>query len=95
MQPDANSLEDDDERETAGRVSQLSHEVTALKRNQESLLKLVAGMAVGGYRFDPKAVRSKTANEITDDLLRLGISLDQDTVLKWLRLAAELLPDKS
>jgi len=63
-------------------------------REQESLLKLVIGMAIAGYKYDPDAQRSPTTKEIADDLQGLGIGLDPDTVRKWLRIAAEVLPGK-
>lgn len=63
-------------------------------REVESLLKLVIGMAVQGYRFDPKAGRNSATKEIADDLAELGISLDVDTVRKWLQRASEHLPRK-
>jgi hypothetical protein len=72
--------------------SRLAHQVTASKREQESLLKLVIGMAKGGYRFDPQPARSRTTKKIADDLLNAGVSLDEATILKHLRRASELLP---
>lgn len=64
-------------------------------REKESLLKLVIGMAVSAYRFDPKATRSKVTTEITSDLERAGVALDADTVRKWLHEAAEFLPSEA
>jgi hypothetical protein len=61
-------------------------------RERESLLKLEIGMAVGGYGYDSTARRSEQTTAIADDLLQAGIPLDADTVRKWLREAAELLP---
>jgi hypothetical protein len=63
-------------------------------RSRDSLLKLVIGMAVAGYVYDPKATRSDKPTEIAGDLERAGVPLDVDTVRKWLREAAELLPPK-
>jgi len=63
-------------------------------RERDSLLKLVIGMAVAAYVYDPKAARSDKVKEIADDLLAAGVPLDVDTVRKWLREAAELLPPK-
>jgi hypothetical protein len=57
-------------------------------------LKVVIGMAVGGYSYDPKAGRSDRPTEIAGDLERAGVPLDVDTVRKWLRESAELLPPK-
>jgi hypothetical protein len=61
-------------------------------RERESLLKLVIGMAVGGYGYNSTARRSEQTTAIADDLSRAGVPLDADTVRKWLREAAELLP---
>ena len=63
-------------------------------RERDSLLKLIIGMAVAAYVYDPKATRSDKPAEIADDLARAGVPLDVDTVRKWLREAAELLPPK-
>lgn len=57
-----------------------------------SLLKLVIGMAAGGYGFDPTDARSEITKDIADDLERQGVPLKRDTILKWLREGAELLP---
>jgi hypothetical protein len=63
-------------------------------RERDSLLKLVIGMAVAAYAYDPKAARSDRPTEIAGDLVRNGVPLDVDTGRKWLREAAELLPPK-
>jgi hypothetical protein len=56
------------------------------------LLKLIIGIAVAGYNYDPKAKRNDATKDIADDLVRLDIPLDPDTVRKWLREAAQHLP---
>ncbi|MCB9983642.1 MAG: hypothetical protein H6861_08245 [Rhodospirillales bacterium] len=61
-------------------------------RERSSLLKMIIGMAVKGYQYDPKAKRSPTAGEIVSDLQLLGISLDEDTARKWLKEAAHQFP---
>jgi hypothetical protein len=53
-----------------------------------TLLKLVLGMALGGYAYDPKASRSTVPREIVDDLQKHGISISDDTVRHWLTTAA-------
>lgn len=62
------------------------------QRERDTLLKLVIGMAVKGYAYDPKAARNSSIKDIADDLASLGISLDPDTVRKWVKEAAEILP---
>jgi hypothetical protein len=73
-------------------VSKPEQEIGA--RERDSLLKLVIGMAVAGYVYDPKATRSDKTTEIANDLARAGVPLDVDTGRKWLKEAAELLPPK-
>ena len=64
---------------------------TALKKERESLLKLVIGMAIKGYGYDPAALKSDKVKEIADDLALLGLSIDTDTVRKYLKEAASTL----
>jgi hypothetical protein len=61
-------------------------------RERESLLKLVIGMAVEGYRYDPGVQRSDRIPEIAEDLEKAGVALDVDTVRKYLKEASQLLP---
>lgn len=61
-------------------------------RERTSLLTLVIGMAVNGYVYDPAASRSSVASEIASDLHKLGLSLDEDTIRKYLNESKELLP---
>ena len=63
-------------------------------KERETLLKMIIGLAVDGYGFDPAAARSPVPKEISDALAARGISLDADTIRKWLREAAEFLPPK-
>jgi hypothetical protein len=57
-----------------------------------SLLKLVIGMAIGGYGFNPRSARNDATKDISSDLERSGVPLDRDTILRWLREGSELLP---
>ena len=61
-------------------------------RERESLLKLLIGMAIEQYGFDPIARRSSATANIASDLARHGVALDEDTVRKWLREAVDFLP---
>ena len=45
-------------------------EPTLQNRERISILKLAIGLAVGGYRYDPKSNRSPVPKEIRDDLLK-------------------------
>lgn len=60
-------------------------------RERRSLQILVAGMAAGPYRFNPKADRNSATAAIVGDIERLGLSMDKDTVLTHLRCAFDEL----
>lgn len=61
-------------------------------KERETLLKLIIGMAVDGYGYIPTATRSPIPRELTDALAGQGISIDQDTVRKWLKNASDFMP---
>lgn len=64
----------------------------AYTKEQETLMKLIIGMAVDGYGYNPEASRSPFPKELEGILNQLGISVSDDTVRKWLKESSELLP---
>ncbi|MEP1443496.1 MAG: hypothetical protein ABJK39_10870 [Hyphomicrobiales bacterium] len=60
-------------------------------KERESLLKLVIGMALEQYGYDPNAARNEVTSNIATDLETNGVPLDKDTILKWLREGADHL----
>jgi hypothetical protein len=63
-------------------------------RERDTLLKMVIGLAIGGYRYDPKLARSPVIPEIANDLDKAGVRVSDDTVRKYLREGASHLPAK-
>ena len=63
-------------------------------KERVSLLKLVIGMAMEGYRYDPSAAKSDVPREIASDLHKLGLQMHVDTVLKYLKEGRDLLPSE-
>jgi hypothetical protein len=61
---------------------------------RNTLLKLVLGMAMHGFDHDPTGSRSKAPKDIADALAGVGLSVTDDTVRKWLKLAAETVAPK-
>ena len=61
-------------------------------RERSTVKRLIIGMAIKGYGYNPKADRNSATKEIANDLEYLGIFLDVDTVRKWLKESAEELP---
>jgi hypothetical protein len=64
-------------------------------RERESLLKLIIGMAVDGYGYQPKVGRSPLAGDLSGHLHRLGIPLSDDTIRNFLNEAKDLLPGEN
>lgn len=56
-----------------------------------SLLILVATMAKAGYRYKPTDEKSTAPTEIVQDAIELGLFINEKTVRKWLKEAAELV----
>jgi hypothetical protein len=67
-------------------------EKTFQTKERETLLKLVVGLAIKGFDYQPKAGRSNTVKEIAAALEGLGIGMDEDTIRNKLQEAAKLLP---
>lgn len=61
-------------------------------KSTESILKIIITMAIDGYGYDPNQTKSPTATEIQKASERLGISIDVDTVRKWLKKSVDFLP---
>jgi hypothetical protein len=57
-----------------------------------SMLKLIIGMAVGFYGYDPKKNRNPTASQIKSDLALKGVKIDANTIRKYLDEAKTLWP---
>jgi hypothetical protein len=58
--------------------------LAAVTKERNTLLKLVIGMAIAAYRYDP-TTRGAIPKEIVGDLDELGIWIDEDTVRTWLK----------
>lgn len=63
-------------------------------RERSTMLKMIITMASAGYRYDPKAERSKIPTEIESDMNLLGIGINLETIRKHLRSGAALLDDQ-
>lgn len=61
-------------------------------RERDTLLKLIIGLATDGYGYDPNALRSPFPKELEGILVGAGISVSDDTIRKWLKEAAQHLP---
>ena len=88
--------------ETKLQLASATDEVARLKaadkplggKERNTYHKLLLGLAVACYKYDPSALRSTTAKAIVEDLACLNISIDEDTVREKLREAAEEFGDR-
>jgi hypothetical protein len=97
----------EDRRSLTAERDELREEVTRLKeeaarnkplltRERETYQKLILGMAIEQYGYDPTAGRSHAPKEIADDLANLQIPVSDDTVRDKLKDAFDtvgLLPE--
>lgn len=67
-------------------------------KERESMLKIIIGMAVGAYKYDPSKERNSATGEksgsIFVDLEQADVRIDCDTILKYINEAKEFLPPK-
>lgn len=59
-------------------------------KERNTLLKMIVGMAIGGYKYGPKSKNNGPAiEEIREDLDAEGIPLSDDTIRNYLKEAVE------
>jgi hypothetical protein len=56
---------------------------------RNSLLKIILGMAMAGYKYDPAASRSSVTKEIETDLTTMGMRVTDDTIRGYLKEAVQ------
>ncbi|UTH72513.1 hypothetical protein [Chromobacterium sp. IIBBL 290-4] len=67
-------------------------DVELRKLERDSLFKIVIGWAISIYSYDPSAKRNPHLSAMREDIERAGLSIDDETLRKWLREAASILP---
>jgi hypothetical protein len=75
-------------------LSRVADNAPLKTRERDTLLRLILGMAIRGYGHDPSARKTETVSQITKDLEHLGIPVSDETIRKYLKEAAGLLPGK-
>lgn len=93
MQEATSQLSDARQRAEAAEAALAALKAEEVKpKERTSLLTMLLAMAVNGYGYDPKAQRSKETAEIAGDTFKIGLSIEADTVRRYLNEAKELLP---
>lgn len=72
-----------------GQAKSVPNDFAAQER--QTALRLIAAMACEQYGFNPTASRNEATTRIREDLAAVGLSLDNKTILKWLKEAGELV----
>ena len=62
------------------------------ERERNTLLRIIIGMAIRGYGYDPDAARSDVPKQVADDLSALGLECSDQTIREKLKEARSLLP---
>lgn len=69
-----------------------NHSAAGLRtRERNSLLKIIYGVAVSRFRYNPDKGRSGVPKRIADACVEAGVPIDEETVLKWLREATRVV----
>lgn len=63
--------------------------------SKRSMLRLIHGLAVGGYRYDPSSKRNDKLADMKKDLDTCKVSLSDDTIRSILKEAADIPKDES
>jgi hypothetical protein len=74
------------------RLSTQSRERGISSRERETMLKIIIGLAIGGYGYPRSGQRSAVPKELANDLEELGIKVSDDTIRNLLNEARDLLP---
>ncbi len=84
-------LEEEIQALKAAASSTLEPKSLSRQKSFNTLLKLVGGMAMALYNYNPHERRSDTIRQIQNDLDLKGINLDADTIRKWVKEGAALV----
>lgn len=79
----------DQETERLTPKTRAGRERALVPKEEQSLLKLVLGMAMDKYSYRPGQVKSTATKGIVDGLWKFLIQIDEQTVLDWLRVSAD------
>ncbi|MBR0704561.1 hypothetical protein JQ599_31975 [Bradyrhizobium diazoefficiens] len=78
--------------ELQAQVEQLTEDPPQNSNERRSLLKIVLGLSVAGWGYDPRAERNPSTGEMIGDMRTVGVPMvDQGTLKKWIDEAAEEL----
>jgi len=65
------------------------------KKSFNTLLKLVAGMAIKGFAYNPQNKKNPSIKEIQSDLDELGVSMDDETISHWIKEGCKIINNQS
>lgn len=62
-------------------------------KERESMMAIIAGMAMEGYKYNPASAKNLATKDIASDIAQVGLSLDVDTVRKYVSAAVKFASD--
>jgi hypothetical protein len=65
---------------------------TLAPKERPSVLKIIAGMARGRYKHDPSAAKSGAVGAIMQDIQKIDLKIDEDTIRKWIKESDTFVP---
>ena len=74
------------------RIGELEKAIVDGTLKRETMLRVIVGIALEQYHYEPTKGRNTAAKQISEDLALHGISVTDDTIRKFLNEGAELLP---
>lgn len=72
------------------RGSTKEKELSTKERN--TALTIIMAMAIGGYGYDINAKKNDAIADIESDIVKIGLQLDNDTIRRWLKNGAQIVP---
>jgi hypothetical protein len=75
-------------------LSDTNKKDAALTKEYNTMLKIIIGMAMAKYRYNPNEMKNSASKNIAYSLREKGIPVSVDTVRKYLEKAKEQLPEK-
>ncbi len=80
------------EKDISSKTPDINPQKELKTRERDTLLKMIIGMAIKGYVYNPTAKKNTAITEIESDLKELGIPVSDDTIRKWIKEALEIKP---
>ena len=90
LEPATQNAESEDSSAEREANTETQSNISAATKERVTMLKLILGLAAGGYGLQPEATRNPHAKAMREDLEKIGWGLDDGTIKKYLDEARSL-----